>query len=452
MRRKSKFFLPARYLLLIMSGVCIIIMLLSFTLNISGGPLNAAAGYVFVPMQEGINKVGTWISDKAVNLKNLSDVMAENEDLQNQVDELTTELNTIKLEQYELDNLRELYNLDQKYPSYEKVAANVIGKNSGNWFNTFTIDKGSNDGIEVDMNVMAGSGLVGIVTDVGPNYAKVTSIINDTSKVSGMVTTTSDNLIVSGSLQKMNEDMVIEFNNLNDKDNEVSINDPVVTSAVSYNYQQGILIGYISSIETDSNNLTKSGTITPAVDFEHIEEVLVILNKKQTVEITVFLIIAVCYLLQSTVFQALSFASISPNLMIVVVSAFGFMRGKKEGLWIGFFTGLLLDVFTGSILGFYALLYMYVGYFNGFFRKMFYPEDIKLPMLLIAVSDFSCSLIIYFLLFLFRGKFDILYYLLNIMIPELVYTMVVTIFLYFIILKINQKLETIEKRSAVKFV
>ena len=169
-------------------------------------------------------------------------------------------------------------------------------------------------------------------------------------------------------------------------------------------------------------------------------------------KITVFLIIAVCYLLQSTVFQALSFASISPNLMIVVVSAFGFMRGKKEGLWIGFFTGLLLDIFTGSILGFYALLYKYVGYFNGFFRKMFYPEDIKLPMLLIAVSDFSCSLIIYFLLFLFRGKFDILYYLLNIMIPELVYTMVVTIFLYFIILKINQKLETIEKRSAVKFV
>ena len=169
-------------------------------------------------------------------------------------------------------------------------------------------------------------------------------------------------------------------------------------------------------------------------------------------KITVFLIIAVCYLLQSTVFQALSFASISPNLMIVVVSAFGFMRGKKEGLWIGFFTGLLLDIFTGSILGFYALLYMYVWYFNGFFRKMFYPEDIKLPMLLIAVSDFSCSLIIYFLLFLFRGKFDILYYLLNIMIPELVYTMVVTIFLYFIILKINQKLETIEKRSAVKFV
>ncbi len=284
MRRKSKFVLPAKYLLLVLSGVCIVIMLLSFTLNISGGPLNAAAGYVFVPMQEGINKIGVWVTDKADNLKNLSDVMAENEQLRAKIDELTTELNSVKLEQYELDNLRTLYELDQKYPSYEKVAANVIGKSSGNWFHTFTIDKGSNDGIEVDMNVIAGSGLVGIVTDVGPNYAKVTSIINDTSKVSGMVTTTSDNLVVSGSLQSMNENMVIEFNNLNDRDGKVAVNDPVVTSAVSSVYQQGILIGYISSIETDSNNLTRSGTITPAVDFEHLEEVLVILNKKQQID------------------------------------------------------------------------------------------------------------------------------------------------------------------------
>lgn len=169
-------------------------------------------------------------------------------------------------------------------------------------------------------------------------------------------------------------------------------------------------------------------------------------------KISVFLIIVVCYLLQSTVFEALSFASITPNLLIVTVSAFGFMRGKKEGLIIGFFCGLLLDIFTGSVLGFYALIYMYIGYMNGFFRKLFYPEDIKLPMLLIAGSDLSCNLVIYFFMFLFRGKFQFTYYLLDIIIPELVYTMVVTIFLYFAILKINQKLESIEKRSAAKFV
>ncbi len=284
MKRKPKFVVPTKYILLVMTLLCVGGILVSFTLNISGGPLNTVAGYLFAPMQRGINYVGTWISDKADNLKKLSDVMAENEELRSQLNEKTTELNTVRLEQYELENLRELFELDQKYPSYEKVAANVIGQNGGNWFSSFTIDKGSNDGIEVDMNVISGSGLVGIVTDVGPNYAIVTSIINDTTNVGGMVTTTSDNLIVNGSLLQMNENMVIEFSNLNDSDDEVTVGDPVVTSYVSDLYQQGILIGYINSLEKDSNNLTKSGTITPAVDFEHIEEVLVILNKKQSIE------------------------------------------------------------------------------------------------------------------------------------------------------------------------
>ncbi|MCI5918653.1 MAG: rod shape-determining protein MreD [Roseburia sp.] len=169
-------------------------------------------------------------------------------------------------------------------------------------------------------------------------------------------------------------------------------------------------------------------------------------------KITVFIIIAVCFLLQTTLFQALSFASISPNLLIIVTASFGFMRGKKEGLWIGFFSGLLLDIFSGSILGFYALLYMYIGYINGCFRKMFFPEDIKLPLALIAGSDLTCNFVIYILRFFFRGKFQIGYYLFHIILPELVYTMLITIFLYFVILKINQRLEVIEKRSASKFV
>ena len=156
--------------------------------------------------------------------------------------------------------MRELYKLDQKYPNYKKVAANVIGKDSGNWFNVFLIDKGKKDGIEKDMNVMAGNGLVGIVIDVGPHYAKVRSIIDDTSKVSGMVLSTSGNCIVNGDLQAMN--------------------DQVVTSYVSDKFLQGILIGYVSETEMDSNNITKSGTITPAADFEHLREVLVILDKK----------------------------------------------------------------------------------------------------------------------------------------------------------------------------
>lgn len=164
------------------------------------------------------------------------------------------------------------------------------------------------------------------------------------------------------------------------------------------------------------------------------------------------MIIIICFLLQSTVFKALSFASISPNLLIVVVSSFGFMRGRKEGMYIGLICGLLLDIFFGQIFGFYTLLYMVIGYVNGMFRKIFYPDDIKLPMVLILGSDFVLNFIIYLLLFLPRKKTNLGYYLLHIMIPEMVYTLVITIALYFIILKINQHLERIEKRSAAKFV
>lgn len=169
-------------------------------------------------------------------------------------------------------------------------------------------------------------------------------------------------------------------------------------------------------------------------------------------KLAVFLIITVCFLLQSTLFQSLSFASISPNLLIVVTSSFGFMRGRKEGMWIGFFSGLLLDIFFGSVIGFYALIYSYIGYVNGFFRKRFFPDDIKLPLILIAASDFSYNILVYLFLFLLRSRFQFDYYLLNIMLPELVYTILVTIVLYFIILKINNKLEETEKRRASKFV
>lgn len=163
------------------------------------------------------------------------------------------------------------------------------------------------------------------------------------------------------------------------------------------------------------------------------------------------IIIIICFLLQTTVFQNLTFANIAPNLLMIVVSSFGFMRGRKSGMFVGFICGLLVDIFCGFYLGIYALIYMYVGFINGIFQKKFYPDDIKLPMLLIGSSDIAANLVVYFVMFLFRRRFDFLYYLKSIILPEFVYTMVITIFLYIILLKINQKLEASEKRRAKKF-
>ena len=278
--------IPAKYILLVLTLFCFLVMLGSFTLGWTAGPVGTAASYVFIPMQRGLTTVGNWISDKTYELASLKDVMKENEELKTQVDELSDELNTLKLEQYDTEDLRELLALDTGYSEYQKLSASVIGKDAGNWFDTFLIDKGSKDGVAVGMNVITGRGLAGIITEVGPNYAKVRAIIDDTSSVSGMVLSTSDNCIIKGNLQTMDERQMITFSNLKDTDNKVAVGDQVVTSYISSEYVQGLLIGYISEIHVNSNNLTKSGLITPVVDFEHVKHVLVITDMKTTTETT----------------------------------------------------------------------------------------------------------------------------------------------------------------------
>lgn len=169
-------------------------------------------------------------------------------------------------------------------------------------------------------------------------------------------------------------------------------------------------------------------------------------------KIVTICIILICFLLECTVFQAFSLASVTPNLLIIVTASFGFMRGNKEGMFVGFLSGLIMDIMFGDLIGFYALIYAFVGYVNGFFQRIFYDDDIKLPLILIAASDFVYGHLICILMFVMRSRFQYLYYLKSIIIPELIYTILVTLILYQIILKINRKLEAEEKRSASKFV
>ena len=171
-------------------------------------------------------------------------------------------------------------------------------------------------------------------------------------------------------------------------------------------------------------------------------------------KLTEFVIIIVCFLLETTIFQHLSIASVIPNLLVVVTSSFGFMRVKKEGMFVGFLSGLITDIFfgIGNMIGFYALIYTLIGYGNGMFHKLYYNEDIKLPLLLISGSEFLYGVVIYVLMFLMRNRFDFPYYLIHIIMPELMYTFLITLGLYPLILHINRRLEEKEKRSASKFV
>lgn len=233
-------------------------------------------------MQKGINTLGSFLSDKLDTLANMRDLIEENERLKSQNEALKVENSILIQDRYELDGLRRLYEVDQKYADYPKVAARVISRDSNSFYNVFTIDKGSEDGIAVDMNVLAGNGLVGIVTEVGKNYAKVRSIIDDASYVSGMFLKTSDLCDVKGDLQLL-DDGVIRVEAIS-MTADIKDGYEVVTSHISNKYLQGILIGYAYDIEVDSSNMAKSGYLRPAVDFEHLEEVLIITTLKEKLE------------------------------------------------------------------------------------------------------------------------------------------------------------------------
>lgn len=281
-RKGERFTLPGKYLLFMLTAICILLMLLTFGTNVFEKPLNTALGYVVIPFQQGISEAGEWLANRSEELQQIRTLLDENARLKEQVASLTEENTLLQQDKYELNKLRALLELDEQYGEYQKIGARIISRDSGNWYSSFVIDKGSDAGICEDMNVIAGGGLVGRITAVGPNWSRVTAIISDNSNVSAMTLVSGDNLIVSGDL-KMMKDGVITFSKLVDSKNVVVEGDKIVTSDISDKYLPNILIGYVHTINRDNNNLTKSGYITPAVDFEHLSEVLVITDRKQVV-------------------------------------------------------------------------------------------------------------------------------------------------------------------------
>lgn len=159
------------------------------------------------------------------------------------------------------------------------------------------------------------------------------------------------------------------------------------------------------------------------------------------------ILVIACTLLQCSVFQFIEIASIKPNLLLIVTVSFGLMRGRKSGLITGFFCGLCCDLFFESILGFYALVYMWIGYLAGYFYRIFYDDDIKTPLLLVSAADLLYGFCQYFFTFLIRGRVNFFFYLGRIIIPEMLYTLILTIVTYRLFYAINKKLSKTDKRS-----
>lgn len=279
MRKRTKITMDPKYILMTIAIVSVALIIVSFRFQDKMTPIRTAVGSVVTPMQRGINKIGLVVADGMDYATNVKKLVKKNNALQKQVDDLSQQNRLLQQDKYDLDDFRKLYSLDEKYSDYPKVAAHVISSD-GNWFNSFVIDKGSKDGLKVNMNVLAGDGLVGIVTEVNKSYARVRSIIDDESSVTGSFLKTSDMCFVNGNLKLIGKGM-IDISGI-PADAEVKDGYEVVTSPVSDKYLPGILIGYARDIKTDSSNITQSAHLTPAADFSELDMVLVITEVKDS--------------------------------------------------------------------------------------------------------------------------------------------------------------------------
>ena len=283
MRKKTKITIDPKYVLAAVLIFCVVLGVISYRFEEKMTPIRSAAGNAVIPMQKGINSIGRMLSDKLDYLTTMKKTVDENKKLKEELAKLSAENKLLQQDKYELDNFRKLYDLDEQYAGYPKVAARVINGDPTNWNNIFIIDKGTDDGLKKNMNVMAGDGLVGIITEVNKSYAKVRSIIDDDSNVYGTVLKNSENCIISGNLTLM-KDGVIDVTGI---DGNIKIEDgaEIVTSQISDKYLPGILIGYVRDLKKDSSKITQRGFLTPVVDFSNLDMVFVITEVKDSAEL-----------------------------------------------------------------------------------------------------------------------------------------------------------------------
>jgi len=279
MRRKLNFVFKIKYILIALTIFMLGAIVLSYAYGEGLSSIRNVVVSIFNPARKLVTSIRDDIDmDKQKNAST-EELIARIEALESENEALNQKIGDYSSDTFELNELRNLLSLSEKYSDYETVGATIIAKNTSNWFAEFTIDKGSEDGIKVDMNVLWGNGLAGLVTEVGEGYSIVTSIIQDDMNVSAVSSSTRDTCIVSGDLELMEKGYVSLMYIQNDA--RIGEYERIITSTTSSKYLPGILIGYAHDIKNDTNGLTKSGYLIPVVDFEHMEHVLVVMTTKE---------------------------------------------------------------------------------------------------------------------------------------------------------------------------
>ncbi|MBQ7758758.1 rod shape-determining protein MreC [Anaerotignum sp.] len=261
---------------IISAGIALLVVI---TVAASGVKLNAtllesAIGVVVTPFQDLTTGISSWIDETVTSARNKTDLKEENEKLKNQIAELMEENRRLAMYEEENAQLSSLLKIAQRYPDYESVGAKIIAKDPGVWYDGFTIDKGTSSDISANMVLIAPEGLVGKVLESGATFSKAQSILDSRSSVPAMSVRTGDLGVVKGDYSLSNDGLCkMEYI---DGNAEIMVGDEIVTSHLSDIYPEGLAIGKVLEIETDTNGLTKYAVIEPYVDLKHLDTILVI--------------------------------------------------------------------------------------------------------------------------------------------------------------------------------
>ncbi|SHF12943.1 rod shape-determining protein MreC [Thermoanaerobacter uzonensis DSM 18761] len=272
-----RFFRNRQFILLFLTAV-VLIAAMAYTYDTEryATKVESITGNVFVPLQKVFYQMGEGISNFFSSISEIGTLRVTNEKLQKEVEKLRKE--NIKLQELMNENkrLKEALNFKTENVELDLKLATITGKNPGNWFNTFTIDKGKNEGVKPGMAVLDEKGnMVGQITEVGDNWAKVLAIIDRNSSVSAVAVRTRDNGVVRGD---SNGGLIMIYLPL---DAELIEGDVVTTSGMS-RFPKGLIIGKVSKVTRDPGSLLKQAVIKPAADFERLEYVFVVTNTTNT--------------------------------------------------------------------------------------------------------------------------------------------------------------------------
>lgn len=258
----------------------IMVVILLVVLIITAGDNNmtgteSVVGTILSPIQRGLYSATDAIGDFFERVFSGSDVQTENMDLKARVAELEAQLQDYNEVKKENERLQKLLNFDTQTKELEYVSAHVIGKTPGHWFNLFIIDAGQSSGIAPDMPVVNGEGLVGRVVATGANWSRVMAIIDSSSGVSGIVERTRDNGILHGTAAAGGENALLNLGRLS-LDADLIPGDTVITSGTAGIFPKGIPIGEITEVSQSDDGMLNRAVVTPWVDFEHLEEIMII--------------------------------------------------------------------------------------------------------------------------------------------------------------------------------